>query len=166
MLFGDLQLLIEMENEMAGVLAKRGPNRLGFTRESFPRLREIEDLMSRMWGDGEEWGTEMIAPAIDLSETEKEVDVRMDVPGMKGEDIDIQINGNLLTIRGERKEEKEEKGRTFHRIERTEGSFSRTLTLPCEVREDNISAKYEEGVLKICMPKAEEAKAHRIKVKT
>ncbi len=151
---------------MAGVLAKRGPNRLGFTRESFPRLREIEDLMSRMWGDGEEWGTEMIAPAVDLSETETEVDVRVDVPGMKGEDIDIQINGNLLTIRGERKEEKEEKGRTFHRIERTEGSFSRTLTLPCEVREDNVSAKYEEGVLKICMPKAEEAKAHRIKVKT
>ncbi len=150
---------------MAGVLAKRGPNRLGFTRESFPRLREIEDLMSRMWGDGEEWGTEMIAPAVDLSETETEVDVRVDVPGMKGEDIDIQINGNLLTIRGERKEEKEEKGRTFHRIERTEGSFSRTLTLPCEVREDNVSAKYEEGVLKICMPKAEEAKAHRIKVK-
>jgi HSP20 family protein len=150
---------------MAGVLAKRGPNRLGFTRESFPRLREIEELMSRMWGDGEEWGTEMIAPAVDVSETETEVDVRMDVPGMKGEDIDIQINGNLLTISGERKEEKEEKGRTFHRIERTEGSFSRTLTLPCEVQEDNVSAKYEEGVLNICMPKAEEAKARRIKVK-
>ena len=151
---------------MAGTLAKRNPNRIGFTRDFFPQFREIEDMMSRMFGDGEQWGTDMMAPSVDLSETETQVDVQVDVPGMKAEDLDIQINGNLLTISGERKEEKEEKGRTFHRVERTEGSFSRTLRLPCVVTEDKVSAKYEDGVLKVSMPKAEEAKAHRIKVKS
>ena len=123
--------------------------------------------MSTFWNDGEEgWPSEAMATSVDLSETDKEIDVRIDIPGVKAEEIGIQIHGNLLTVSGERKEEKEEKGRTFHRIERTEGSFSRTLSLPCEVQESEIAATYKDGVLNITMPKAEEAKAHKVTVKT
>ncbi len=80
-------------------------------------------------------------------------------------EIDIQLNNNLLTVSGERKEEKEEKGRTLHRIERRVGSFSRSITLPCSVAADEAAAEYRDGVLKITLPKTEESKAQKIKVK-
>jgi len=152
---------------MVGTLTKRKRPQLGFPwREPLPRIREVEDFLSRFWGNGEEgWLTEAMVPSVDLSETDKQIDVRMDIPGVKAEEIDIQINGNLLTVSGERKEEKEEKGRTFHRVERSEGSFSRTVSLPCEVQEGKVSAEYKDGVLNVSMPKAEGAKAHKIKVK-
>jgi HSP20 family protein len=71
----------------------------------------------------------------------------------------------MLTVAGERKEEKEEKGKTFHRVERLYGNFSRSVTLPCSVNEEEVAAEYKDGVLTIKLPKAEEAKAHKIKVK-
>lgn len=128
---------------------------------------EMQDLFGQVLGDsGESWLTGRFVPSIDLSETDKAVDVRMDVPGLKAEDIDIQINGNVLTVSGSKKEEKEEKGRTFHRIERRSGSFSRSVTLPCAVKEDKIGAQYKDGVLSVSMPKTEEAVARKIVVKS
>ena len=106
-----------------------------------------------------------MVPALDLVESDGAVEVKMDLPGMNAEDIDIQVNGNLLTISGERKEEKEEKGKSYHRIERRTGTFSRSVTLPCQIAEKTIDAKYENGTLTVSMPKSDEAKGHKIAVK-
>ena len=150
-------------------LATRGPTRLPslWGRDPFTTLREeMSDLRTRLFGDGDEgWFTGTMVPALDMSETEIAIEVRMDVPGITAKDIDIQINGNLLTVTGERREEKEEKGKTFHRVERSYGNFSRSVTLPCAVAESEVAAEYHDGVLTVKLPKAEESKAHKIKVK-
>ena len=157
---------------MAGTLATRKPRSLlsAWRNEpfaAFPMLREeMGDLLSRFWGNGEEeWFGGTLTPSVDVSETDGTVEVRMDLPGVKANEIDIQINNNVLTISGERKEEKEEKGRTFHRVERRIGSFSRSLALPAAVAEDKVNAEYHEGVLKVTLPKTEQSKAQKIKVK-
>lgn len=127
---------------------------------------EMNDLRARLWGDEDEgWFAGTIAPSLDLSETDTAVQVRIDLPGMNAKDIDIQVSGNVLTVSGQRQEEKEEKGRTFHRIERRYGNFSRSVTMPCAVAESEVAAEYHDGVLTITLPKTEESKAHKIKVK-
>ncbi len=150
-------------------IAPRGQSRLPalWGREPFAALREeMNDLRSRLFGEGDGgWFTGALVPALDLSETDSALEVRIDVPGVTAKDIDIQINGNLLTVAGERQEEKEEKGKTVHRVERSYGNFSRSVTLPCAVVEGEVAAEYQNGVLTIKLPKAEESKAHRIKVK-
>ena len=124
-------------------------------------------MVSRAFGeDVALWPSERIIPSLDLAETDGIVEVRMDIPGMETKDIDIQVNGNLLTISGERKEEREEKGKTFHRVERRVGSFSRTVTLPCPVKEDAVDAQYKNGTLTVKLPKTEETKSKKITVKT
>lgn len=135
--------------------------------EPFVALREeFDDLLSRFWGDEEEgWFTGRIAPSVDLAETDTAIEARMDLPGMTADEIDIQLSQNNLTVSGERKEEKEDKHRTWHRIERRSGSFSRSFTLPCGVQEDEVVAEFRDGVLTITMPKDEEHKARRVKVK-
>lgn len=143
---------------------RRSPLALAW-REPFPRLGDLEDVLSRFLGNGEGWVNDAMTPSIDLSETEKSVEVRMDLPGVKAEEIDVQVHANLLTISGERKEEKEEKGRTFHRVERREGSFSRTVSLPCEVDESKVAAEYKDGVLHVTMPKSAGTEIRKIKVK-
>ena len=153
---------------MSGAITTRKRQPHGFTWvEPFSRLRDMESMLSTLWGNGENtWTSDTMVPSVDLSETDKQIDVRMDIPGMKAEQIDIQINGNMLTVSGERKDEKEEKGRTFHRIERSEGSFSRTISLPCEVQENKVAAQYKDGVLNVSLPKAEAAKTHKITIKS
>lgn len=137
-----------------------------FGRDPFTALRqEVDDLLSRLSVDGpENWFSGVIAPSVDLSETNEALQVKIDVPGLKPEDIDIEVAQNSMRVSGERKEEKEEKGKSFHRVERRSGKFSRTISLPCAVQENKIQAEYHDGVLSVLMPKAEEAKAHRIKV--
>ncbi len=153
---------------MAGTLTTREPRvlRARLRRGPFAVLREeMHDLVSQVFGEeGSGSSLDRITPPIDLSETEQAVEARMNAPGIKPEDIDVQVNGNLLTISGHRREEKEEKGRTFHRIERSCGCFSRAMTLPCDVNESKVEAKYRDGVLTVTLPKSEEAKAHKIKV--
>jgi HSP20 family protein len=128
---------------------------------------EVEELFSQAFGgDGGLWASERIIPSLDLAETDGAIEVRMDIPGMEAKDIDIQVNGNLLTISGERKEEKEEKGKTYHRVERRSGSFSRCVTLPCPVKEETVDAQYKNGILTVKLPKTEEAKAKKITVKS
>lgn len=138
-----------------------------FERDPFRVLQdEMDDLLSRFsqsWD--EEWLAHVHAPSTDLSETENALQVRMDMPGIDAKDIDIELTGNTLRISGERKEEKEEKGKTYHRVERRMGSFARSLTLPCAVKEDKIRAECDGGVLTVTLPKTEEAKTHKITVK-
>ena len=153
---------------MAGQMTTRRPGGLSslWSRDPFAALRdEMSDLRSRMWGEDGGWLATISTPSLDLSETENTVEVRMDVPGVKPKDIDIQLNGNLLTVTADREEEKEEKGRTFHRVERHTGRYSRSLTLPCPVNESEVAAEYRDGVLNITLPKTEESKTRKIKVK-
>ncbi|KPK45640.1 MAG: molecular chaperone [Nitrospira bacterium SM23_35] len=105
------------------------------------------------------------APSVDVSETVKDVVIRAEIPGMDPKDIDVSVHGDVLTLRGERKKEHEEKGEDFHRIERSYGAFSRSIRLPAEVDANKVNATYKDGVLKINLLKTEEAAVKKIEVK-
>lgn len=138
-----------------------------FNRDPFALLQqEMDDLLTqfRTAGAGNGATLAVLSPAVDVSETNDAIQIRMDVPGMKPEELDIEVSGNTIRIRGEHKEEKEEKGKTFHRIERRQGSFSRSLSLPAAVKEGKVTADYKDGVLSIVLPKTEESKTQKIKV--
>ncbi|WP_218933709.1 Hsp20/alpha crystallin family protein [Rubripirellula lacrimiformis] len=151
---------------MANTMTKRGTRGLSLpAMELFPQFRSMENMMSRMFDDTDDsWLGGTLTPTLDVSETDSEVDVKMDLPGMKPEQIDIQVHNNVLSIRGERSEESEKKGRKFHRVERRIGSFARSVSLPSIVDEDNVDANYNDGVLTIRMPKTKEAQAKKIAV--
>ena len=107
-------------------------------------------------------------PSIDFSETEKEFTLSADLPGMEEKDIEISLSKNILTIRGNREEVKEEEGRQYHRIERSSGSFYREIQLPEGIDEEMVEAKFKNGVLTIHLPKSESAviKHKKIPIKT
>jgi len=144
-----------------------------FGHDPFRSLQdEMDEMFSRFserW-NGEQGLAGMRIPSVDLSETDGELQIAVEMPGLKPEEIDIDVSGNTVRISGEhkeeKKEEKEEKGRRYHRIERRSGSFFRTVELPCSVEEDKVAAEYKDGVLKVTLPKAEEAKTHKVKVKS
>lgn len=133
-----------------------------------PALREeMEHMFQRFWDEnGDAWGSQMLSPALDLKESDKDVTVRLDLPGVEAKEVDIQLNGNQLVVSGERKEEKEEKGETYHRIERRSGRFSRSMILPCAVQEDEIDATMKDGILTVVLPKSPEAQSRHIEVKS
>jgi len=128
-------------------------------------MDELMDQFSLRWGGDGRMIEGMSIPAIDISETDSEVRLTVDVPGMKAEEINVDVSGQTVRIRGEHKEEKEEKGRTYHRIERRSGSVYRSVDLPCAVKEDKVSAEYKDGVLTVTLPKSEAAKSHKVEVK-
>lgn len=154
---------------MATAIAKSEPRGLRtlFRRRPLESIREeMQDLISRTFGEeGDLWFADRITPSLDLAETDNALEVRMDIPGMEAKDLDIQVNANVLTVSGERKEEHEEKGKTYHRIERRVGTFSRSVTLPSPVKEDAVDAQYKNGILTVKLPKTEEAKSRKITVK-
>ncbi len=113
------------------------------------------------WTAEQEW-----LPPFDVSETENEIIVRAELPGMDVKDIDIALTDGLLTIKGERELEKEDKKENYHRIERQFGSFSRSLNLGEKVKADGIEAGYKDGILTVTLPKAEESKPKKIEVKS
>lgn len=104
------------------------------------------------------------APVIDLEEDNGNFIVKAEVPGLRKEDIKIAVRGNLLTVSGERKQESESKGKTFHRVERAYGKFTRTITLPNEVEADKVKAAYKDGLLQITLPKPEAMKPKEIEI--
>lgn len=104
-------------------------------------------------------------PLLDISETDENVIVKAELPGIDPKEVDISIADNNLTIKGEKKEEADEKGKHFHRVERSYGRFSRTINLPKSVSTDNVKAEYKNGILEINIPKKEEAKAKKVEVK-
>jgi HSP20 family protein len=106
------------------------------------------------------------APAVDLSETVDKIIIKAEIPGVDPKDINISIQDNILLVNGEKREEKEETGKSFYRIERHYGSFSRTIDLPSSVDPDKINAEYKNGVLEITMEKKEAMKPKQIPVKT
>jgi HSP20 family protein len=121
--------------------------------DAFPHRGEEKELVASSW-----------APAVDIYEKENALVLATEVPGLDENDIEIKIEDNTLTLKGERKFEKETKEENYHRIERSYGSFHRSFTLPRYIDEDKINAEYENGVLKITMPKKAELKAKKVKV--
>jgi HSP20 family protein len=105
------------------------------------------------------------SPLVDITEDDKEYVVKAEIPEMKKDDIKINVHEDVLTISGERKYEKEEKGKKYHRVERAYGSFMRSFTLPEDADGTKISAEYKDGVLKVHLPKSEKAKPKAIEVK-
>lgn len=120
-----------------------------------------EDFFTPMsFGEGQRtW-----MPPVDIRETDDAYLVTAELPGVNKEDVDITVENNVLSLRGERKWQNEAKDESYHRIERTYGRFNRTFTLPRSVRPDDVQARYENGVLHLTIPKAEEARPRRIAI--
>lgn len=138
-----------------------------------PTISSIQSEINRMFDrflrgwELPEFGAETGAwlPAVDLSETADKIIVTAEVPGIDPKDIDISVQGDTLRIKGEKKEEKEEKGKNYYRMERRYGSFSRSIDLPSSVDVSKVNAEYKNGVLQITMEKKETAKPKQIQVK-
>ena len=120
----------------------------------------LEGKPARRAGEEGEW-----VPSLDVSETKGDLVVKAELPGIDPKDIDISLNEGVLTIKGEKRQEKEEKEEGYHLIERSYGSFTRSIRLPKEIQNEKINASYKNGVLKITLPKSEEAKKKEIKIK-
>ena len=127
------------------------------------QLNRIFEPFARFAGTNEDLVSGTWVPPVDVAETQDKILVRAEVPGMRQEDIQIEFENGLLTIRGERRLEKAE-NMTWHRVERTYGNFSRSFTLPRSVDAERIAASYRDGVLEIDVPKREEAKPKQIRI--
>lgn len=103
-------------------------------------------------------------PSVDLSEDDKEIQVKAEMPGIDPKDVDISINDSTLTLQGEKKFEDEENKGNYRRIERSYGSFYRTVPLSSQVEEDKVKARYNDGVLTIDMPKSEKHKSKKVEI--
>ena len=104
-------------------------------------------------------------PTVDISETEGEYLIKAELPEVRKEDVKVTVENSVLTLQGERRQEKEEKGKRFHRVERSYGSFVRSFTLPESVDESSVKAEYKDGVLNLHLPKSEKVKPKAIDVK-
>jgi HSP20 family protein len=137
-------------------------------REVTRLRREMDRLWEDYFGSGrrglQPLQTEF-APAVDVKETAEAVVVKAEVPGMDAKDINISVTGDVLTIKGEKKSEREEKEENYHLVERSYGSFSRSMVLPAAVDLDKIEAKYDKGVLTVTCPKKEGVKPKAIEIK-
>ena len=133
--------------------------------------REIDNLRDRLFdtdfmpseylfGKGK-WG-----PKIDISEGRKDITIKAEIPGIEAKDLDISIDGRLLSIRGEKKQEQTDKDETYYRVERSYGYFNRTIELPAEVDPNKVDASYKKGILKINLQKTKSSETKRIKVTT
>jgi HSP20 family protein len=105
-------------------------------------------------------------PSMDITETDKEIEITAELPGLEEKDVQINLSDNLLTIRGEKKAEKEQKDKNYRLVERSYGSFERTLQLPEGISADEIKANISKGVLKVTVPKPAPAQAKKIEVKS
>ncbi len=137
--------------------------------EPFRRATSLQDQVNRLFSDVLERGSEESsltawAPSVDIYETEHELVVKADLPEVDPKDLDIRVENNILTIRGERKFEKKVNEENYLRVERSYGSFARSFTLANTVNSEAIKADYQNGVLTLSIPKREEAKPKQIKV--
>jgi HSP20 family protein len=143
--------------------------------DPFQDLLSIQDEMNQLFGramgqpsgrQGSEASTRMWAPALDISERKDAYLVTVEVPGVKAEDLEITLEDGLLTIQGERQLTADSSGQQqFHRVERRYGAFRRSITLPSRVQANEIEASFENGLLQVVVPKAEEAKPKKIEIR-
>src|SRR5271165_636560 len=143
---------------------------------SWDPFREIEEMQSRLasligrrvptpGGREEAFGLTEWMPPVDIAEDDKEYTIKAELPGVSKEEVKVTVEGGVLSISGERKAEKEEKDKKYHRIERSYGSFVRSFTLPEGTSTDKIGAEFKDGILKLHLPKDEKAKSKTVDVK-
>jgi len=142
--------------------------------EPFRELVTVQDRMNRIFDDafrGYRGGSEddwalggAWAPAVDIYEHEGNLVLKAELPGIDPKDVDVRVENNLLTLRGERKFESDVKRESYHRVERAYGSFSRSFTLPNVVDTGKIKAEFKDGVLRVTLPQREEAKPKQISI--
>ena len=139
--------------------------------DPFRDLSIMQERMNRMFEDaGRGWrgdepsSTTTWSPAVDIYETENDIQVQAELPGVDRKDISLNLEKNVLTLKGERRFEKETKQENYHRIERAYGGFSRSFSIPAIVDEEKIRADYKDGILKIALPKKEQVKAKQIAI--
>jgi HSP20 family protein len=128
----------------------------------------FEDFWGRPFGWPERWRSRELkvrGPAIEVYEETGDVVVKAEIPGLKKEDLQVNLSDNLLTIHGEKKQEEEKKEKGYYYSERSYGSFSRSIQLPTDVQPEKVSASFKDGVLEIRLPKTEEAKRKEVKIK-
>jgi HSP20 family protein len=131
-----------------------------FDIDDFTGMTSFAETMNRLFADANRpW-----APPVDILETENEVVLKADLPDVKLEDIDVRLENGTLTLKGERKFEKAENGKGYHRIERGYGAFARVFTLPDTLDGERVRADYKNGVLTVTLPKKEVAKPKTVKV--
>ena len=142
------------------------------TRRPMRNLFSFPDEMGRIFGDlfaPHEGGTDTEEtswmPTVDTSETENGYEIRAELPGVSEDDVNVSVTDNVLTIKGEKRQEEETEGKNYHRVERRYGSFQRSFTLPRHIETDAINAEFKEGVLTLEIPKAEVAKPTEIPIK-
>jgi HSP20 family protein len=139
-------------------------------------FRELEDMSTRLnrlfaqpvarqLGDGADMALAGWTPAIDVQETDGEYLVKADLPDVKKGDMHVEIVDGMLSVSGERHQEKEEKGKRFHRVERSYGRFERRVSLPAEVDPSKVAAEFKDGVLQVHLPKSPTARPQSIEVK-
>jgi len=140
--------------------------------DPFRELEDMSDRLNRMFArpatrtNGKE--TMIVAdwtPSVDISETDGEYLIKAELPDVKREDVKVMLEDGVLTIQGERKQEREEKGKKYHRVERSYGSFVRSFSLPDVIDEEKVKAEFRDGVLNLHLPKSEKAKPKAIEVK-
>ena len=141
--------------------------------EPFRELMSLQDRMNRLFddsyrargGDSEDWALGGAwAPAVDIYEKDGNIVLKAELPGVDPKDVDIRVENNLLTLRGERKFDQEVKREHYHRVERSYGVFTRSFSLPNVVDTQNINAEFKDGVLRMTLPKREEAKPKQISI--
>jgi HSP20 family protein len=139
--------------------------------DPFRDLRSLQEEVNRLFSTNlnRAFGDEGIgrgawAPSVDIYENKDQIVLEAELPGMKREDFDLSIENNVITLRGERRFEKTDDSDNYHRVERSYGSFTRSFTLPQTVNSEGASAEYNNGVLRVTLPKREEAKSRRIEI--
>jgi len=125
-------------------------------------FRNFEDVVARMLNEPR--GARPWSPSVDILETENELVLKADLPEVKLEDIEVRVENNTLTLKGERKFEKDEKAKGYHRMERAYGTFVRSFTVPTTVDAEKVGAEYKNGVLTVKLPKKEAAKPRQVKI--
>jgi len=137
-------------------------NRWDMGFDPFSELRQMERQMNRLFRDIHGRGTDY--PALNYWSTENEAQLEVEMPGVSAEDFELSVQDDVVTIAGERKDPFADENATAHRQERAFGTFSRTLQLPFEVEADQVSARYEHGVLRVTLPRRESTKSKRIEI--
>jgi len=141
--------------------------------DPFRELEEMSDRLNRVFGRSSgrtDTGRELMrvsdwTPTVDICETDREYLIKMELPEVRKEDVKVTVEDGVLTIQGERRQEREEKGKKFHRVERSYGTFMRGFTVPDGVDEGRVSAEFKDGMLILHLPKSEKAKPKAIEVK-
>jgi HSP20 family protein len=134
--------------------------------DPFRELNTFDKGLTALWRPAWEMPASTTAwnPAVDIFENENEIVIKADLPGMEAKDIELGLENNVLTVKGERRFEKETNEENYHRVEREYGRFSRSFSLPTAVNEEKITAEFKNGLLKIALPKKEEVKSRLIKI--